>query len=263
MANTSAERHVVPGRAMTKASQPGLLTHPRTGIASLLALLIAACAYPGFAAGSLAADAGPTCASGHTLFRSGPVRAFETTAPGNLQEAYVCPSPSARPVVIDDPGPAVELEAGDFHLRGARLGFELEDIGLGAGGVETDLGWVDLQTGEVAVGLLDGGQETPENGPLPADLSLVSYAFAPDGATALIVGVKCEVVAVLPARAKPSGDGYRLGPLLVLFTARHGGLIHWSIAINATDVTWLTVNGKKGSAPLSGGSTTTSPTKGC
>jgi hypothetical protein len=266
MPDTSADRHGVPGRAVTQSSlsHSGPLTDPRTWIASLLAVLIAAGAYLGCAAGSVAADAAPTCASGQTLFRSGPVRAFEITDASNDQEALVCPNPSTKPIVIDDGGPAVEVEAGDFHLRGVRLGFELEDIGLGAGGVDTELGWVDLQTGEVAIGLLDGGQETPENGPLPADLALVSYAFAPDGTTAMIAGAKCEVVAILPARAKPNADGYSLGPLSILFTARHGGLIHWSIAVNATTVTWRTVNGTKGSALRSGGSTgIASPNKGC
>jgi hypothetical protein len=188
---------------------------------------------------------------------------FKVTDSGDQQAAFVCVSSSAKPVVIDDPGPAVGVEAWNFHIRGTRLGFELDDFGLGAGGMDTEVGWVDLQAGAVDLGLLNAGRGASKSDPLLPD-DLVSYAFAPDGTTAVIAGTTCEVVAVLPVRAKPFDYGYRLGPPLVVFTAHHGGLVHWSIAINATTVTWRTVNGKKGSAPRSGGSTgTASHTGGC
>ncbi len=110
------------------------------------------------------------------------------------------------------------------------------------------LGWVDLQTGEVAPDPLNPGTHS-----LRPDY-LISYAFAPDGTMAVIAGTNCEVVAVLPVRAKPFADVYRLGPPLTFFTAHTGRLVHWSIAISATTVTWRTLDGRKGSALRSGGS---------
>ncbi|HEY1776658.1 MAG TPA: hypothetical protein VGG41_10915 [Solirubrobacteraceae bacterium] len=194
----------------------------------------------------------PTCQSGQTLFLSGAVRAFKMTDSSDQQAAFVCSSASAAPVVIDNPGPAVQVEAGDFHIRGGRLGFVLSDFGLGTGpGGDTELGWVDLQTGEVALGLLNAG---PGNGPPQLPDDVVSYAFAPDGTTAVIAGTTCEVVATLAVRARPDGGGYRLGLPVVLFTARHGGLVHWSITITTTTVKWRGADGAKGSAPLLGGS---------
>ncbi len=226
-----------------------------------LALTASACAL--FAVGSTAATGAPsatTCRSGRTLFASGAVRAFEVTDTDENEEAFVCVSPSAEPVVIDDPGPAIEVDVGDFHIRGARLGFEIDDLGLGAGGgFNLALRWIDLQTSEVALDSLDatGGS----NGFLLPDY-LISYAFAPNGTMAVIAGTKCEVVAVLLLRPKPFSDAYRLGPPRIVFTAHHGGLIHWSIAITATTVTWRTINGTKGSARWIG-ATTTSPAGGC
>jgi hypothetical protein len=165
------------------------------------------------------------------------------------QEVFVCASSSAEPVVIDNPGPAIEVDVGDFHIRGVRLGFEIDDDGEGAADTTNIvLGWIDLQTGEVALDPLNPGTHS-----LLPDY-LISYAFAPNGTMAVIAGTSCEVVAILPLRAKPFADVYRLGPPLVLFTAHHGSLLHWSIAITATTVTWRTLNGTKGSAPRSGGS---------
>jgi hypothetical protein len=228
-------------------------------------LALTASAYVLFAAGSTAAigaPSAPTCRTGRTLFASGPVRAFEVPDSNGNQEAFVCASPSAAPVVIDNPGPAIEVDVGDFHIRGARLGFEIDDLGLGAGGgFNLALGWIDLQTSEVALDPLNASGDS--NGFLLPDY-LISYAFAPNGTMAVIAGTKCEVVAVLPLRAKPFSDVYRLGPPRIVFTAHHGELIHWSIAITATTVTWRTINGTKGSARWVGGSTvTTSPTGGC
>lgn len=226
-------------------------------------LVITASASLCFAVGSTAAvgaSSAPSCLSGQTLFASGAVRAFKITDSNENQEILVCASSSSEPVVIDNPGPATEVDADDFHLRGVRLGFEIDEQGEGAV-LTTDiaLGWVDLQTGEVAFDYLNQGAHArvPE-------YSLISYAFAPDGTMAVIAGAKCEVVAVLPLRAKPFGDVFRLGPAQILFTAHHGGLIHWSVAVTATTVTWRTINGTEGSARWAGpSSTTTSPTGGC
>jgi len=246
--------------APTGRSYSARLNSPRLWNASLAALLAASVciALPG---GSIAAatPAAPTCHSGRTLFASGAVRAFKVTDSNQNQEALVCASPSAVPVVIDNPGPAIGVDIGDFHLRGARLGFEFDNEGLGAAATNDNvLGWIDLQTGEVALDPLNPGTHS-----LLPDY-LISYAFAPNGTMAVIAGTSCEVVAVLPVRAKPFADVYRLGPPLVLFTAHHGELIHWSIAITATTVTWRTVNGRKSSAPWVGrGTGTTHHTGGC
>jgi hypothetical protein len=83
-----------------------------------------------------------------------------------------------------------------------------------------------------------------------------SYAFAPDGATAVIVGTNCQIVAVLPVRAT-GGGGFTLGRALTVFTAHHGGLAPWSVALTPTRVTWRTARGKPESALRSGGSTGT------
>jgi hypothetical protein len=232
---------------------------------SLAVLLIAATICLGLTSGSIAAAGppAPTCRSGRTLFASGAVRAFKATDSNENQEVFVCASSSAEPVVIDNPGPAIEVDVGDFHIRAGRLGFEIDDMGLGAGGgTNLALGWMDLQTGEVAIDPLDaGGNSNPS--PLLPDYP-ISYAFAPDGTMAVIAGTGCELVAILPIRAKPFADVYRLGPPRVVFTAHHGNLIHWSIAITATTVKWRTLNGTKGSAPRSGGSIRTrSHTGGC
>jgi hypothetical protein len=208
-------------------------------------LLSAAAVCLAAAGGSIASADGPrqaSCQTGRTLFSSGAVRAFKVTDRSDDQEAFVCPSPSAKPIAIDDPGPAVEIEAGNFHLRGVRLGFELDDFGLGTGAGDTRVGWVDLQSGDVAVGTVNAGRGASKSDPLlPADL--ISYAFAPDGTMAVIAGTNCEVVAVLPLAARPVEGVYGLGPPLVVFTARHGGLVHWSIAVTATAVRWRSVRG--------------------
>jgi len=217
------------------------------------ALLVSAIVCAGLAGGSITAvgaPSAPTCRSGQTLFASGAVRAFQVTDSNANQEAFVCVSASAEPVVIDNPGPAIGVQAYNFHIRGARLGFEIYDVGLGMGGSNSEIGWVDLQTGEVAIG--------------PADVlnDPIGYAFAPDGTIAVIAGTSCEVVAVLQLRAKPFADVYRLGSPRIVFTAHHGGLVHWSIAITATTVTWRTVSGTKSTAPWVGSSTGTTPHAG-
>ncbi|MGA3362257.1 MAG: hypothetical protein ABSD82_09525 [Solirubrobacteraceae bacterium] len=226
-------------------------------------LALTASAYVLFAAGSTAAigaPSAPTCRSGRTLFASGAVRAFKVTDSNENQEILVCASSLSEPVVIDSPGPATEVDADDFHIRGPRLGFEVDEVGEGAV-LTTDiaLGWVDLQTGEVAFDYLDSGahDRVPE-------YDLISYAFAPDGTMAVIAGAKCEVVAVLPLLAKPFGDVFRLGPPQIVFTAHHGELVHWSIAVTATTVTWGTINGTRSSARWVGTSSTATPsTSGC
>jgi hypothetical protein len=224
-------------------------------------LALAASAYVLFAAGSTAAigaSSAPTCRSGRTVFASGAVRAFKVTDSNENQEILVCASSSSEPVVIDNPGPATEVDADDFHIRGARLGFEIDEVGEGAV-LTTDiaLGWVDLQTGEVAFDYLNSG--TDDRVP---SYDLISYAFAPDGTMAVIAGAKCEVVAVLPLLAKPFGDVFRLGPPEIVFTAHHGGLVHWSIAVTATTVTWGTISGTKSSARWVGTSSTTTSSTG-
>jgi hypothetical protein len=226
-------------------------------------LVVGATAFLLFAAGSTAAAGTPsatTCRSGNTLFASGAVRAFKVTDSNENQEILVCASFSLQPVVLDSPGPAVEVDADDFHIRGARLGFEIDEEGEGAVlTIGIALGWVDLQTGEVALDYLNSGTHD-----LLPKYALISYAFAPDGTMAVIAGMKCEVVAVLPLRPKPFGDIYRLGPQRILFVAHHGGLIHWSLAITRTTVTWRTVTGTTGSARWIGtAATTPSPSGGC
>jgi hypothetical protein len=95
------------------------------------------------------------------------------------QEVFVCASSSAEPVVIDNPGPAIEVDVGDFHIRGVRLGFEIDDDGEGAADTTNIvLGWIDLQTGEVALDPLNPGTHS-----LLPDY-LISYAFAPNGTPA-------------------------------------------------------------------------------
>jgi hypothetical protein len=238
------------------------LSRPRLGGASLAALLIAASAYLAFVAGSTASagdPSQPTCQSGRTLFANGMVRAFQATESNAGQAVFVCASPTAVPVVIDNPGPAIGVDAGDFHVRGARLGFEFDNEGLGARVTNDNvLGWMDLQTDEVALDPLNPGTHE-----LLPDY-LISYAFAPNGTMAVIAGSSCEVVAVLPIRAKPFSDVYRLGPPLAVFTAHHGRLVHWSIAITATTVRWRTLDGREGSAPRFRGSLRTgSHSGGC
>jgi hypothetical protein len=247
----------IPGPRHTTA-----LNRPRTWSTSFAAVLVSATVCLGLvgSAIALATPSAPTCQSGQTLFASGAVRAFKVTETNENQEAFVCVSSSAEPVVIDNPGPAIEVDVGDFHIRGTHLGFEIYDTGLGAGGgTDLVLGWVDLQTGELALDPLNVDGNSMRT--LLPDY-LISYAFAPDGTMAVIAGASCEVVAVLPIRAKPLDNAYRLGRPQILFTAHAGGLIHWSIAITATTVTWRTINGAKRSLPRSGGSTTTTPPSG-
>ena len=236
----------------------------RTGRACHAGLLVAvtACLALATSVGEANGSPHPTCQSGQTLFSRGAVRAFKVSGPAD-QEAFVCSGPSSTPVAIDDPGPATEVIVGNFHIRGTRLGFEYEDVGLGAGGSDTGIGWVDLRSGEVRIGLLNAGQGASKSEPRlpPAE---VGYAFAPDGTTAVIAGTACEVVAVLPVRATPDEGGYTLGFPVVVFTARHGGLYHWSVAITQTAVTWETVDGARHSAALpAAGARTGSPTGGC
>ncbi len=213
--------------------------------------------------GSLAAAQRPfqaTCRSGRTLFHHGGIRAFsvsffDVADHGEHHEALACLGRSRKPLVIYDPGPFNFVQAGRFRIVGHRLGFVIHDQGF-ANGSETDVGSVDLPTRGVRLGLLNAGENAGPNDPLlPEDA--IAYAFAPDGATAVIAGTACQIVAVLPVAGI-----HRLGPPVVLFTAAHGGLVARSIAINPTAVTWRTATGSPGSAPRSAPATR-SPTGGC
>jgi hypothetical protein len=188
------------------------------------------------------------------VFQDAAVRVFDwsfydAVDKGAHEQILICLGRSPRPSVLYDAGPFNFIDAGDFHIVGNRLGFVAHDEGFGAG-AETDVGWVDVRTGYVRFGELDGG----ESAKLLPDKS-IGYAFAPDGTTAVITGTTCQVVAVLPVKANPRNAVYRLGPAAVLFAATNGGLDPRSIAVTATTVTWRTVNGTPDSAPLSGGST--------
>jgi hypothetical protein len=126
----------------------------------------------------------PTCRSGSTLFHHGQVRAFrvsfyDAADRGQHQEALVCLHRSGKPVVIFDPGPFNSVQAGRFHVVGSRLGFVIHDQGF-ANGSETDVGWVDLRSGAVAIGLLNAGENPEATDPLlPEDA--IGYAFAANG----------------------------------------------------------------------------------
>jgi hypothetical protein len=231
-------------------------------VASLLAI--------GLASSSIAATDGQfraTCRSGRTLFHDGPVRAFhvsfyDAVHRGEEQELLACVVGSAKPVVIYDPGPFNYVQGRGFQIIGHRLGFVAYDQGF-ANGSEVDVGWLDLQTRTVKFGLLNAGVNAGPHDPLlPADQ--IGYTFAADGTTAVIAGRSCQVVAVLPVRRKPFEQVYGLGPPVVLYTASAGGLNPASIQVNATAVTWQTITGTAGSAPLSGSpADTTSRTGGC
>jgi hypothetical protein len=231
--------------------------------------LAAAVAILGFGLVSTATAATqfhPTCRSGHTLFQTAAVRAFhvsfyEDDVKGQHQEILVCVPRWHRPLVLDDPGPFNDVRAGNFHLIGNRLGFVSYDEGFDNGS-ETDVGWFNLVTGWTRVGLLNAGVNAGKHDPLLPD-DPVAYTIAPDGAMAVIAGHPCQAVALFPMRANVPKFGYGLGPLSVLFTAPHGGLDPTSLAITSTDVTWQTLGGTPGMAPLSGGAITTSQTGGC
>jgi hypothetical protein len=229
---------------------------PRT---SLAALLGAASLSLGLASASTASTKRPprpTCRSGHTLFQRAGVRVFDWSFydaldKGPDEQIRICLPRSPRPSVLYDAGPFNSVDAGDFRIIGDRLGFVAHDEGFGAGAA-TDVGWVDVRTGYVRFGALDEG----ESANLLPDKS-VGYAVAPDGATAVITGTTCQVVAVLAVKPNPGNAINRLGPAAVLFIAPNGGLARRSIAITATSVTWRTLSGAPESSPRSGGSTAT------
>jgi hypothetical protein len=228
----------------------GLLAPTRAQLVTLAALLGAAILSLGLASGSNAAATSPpppTCQSGRTLFQHGAVRVFhvsfyDTSVSGRHEQVLICRGGSPRPQVLYDAGPFNFVGAGDFAIRGDRLGFVAHDLGFGAGS-ETDIGWIDLRTGHIALGVLDGG----ENATLLAG-GAIGYAIAPNGTAAVISGTSCQVVAVLGATAKTDTYGYSLGPASVLYLARQGGLERSSIAITHTSVTWRTAGGSRASA---------------
>jgi hypothetical protein len=196
----------------------------------------------------------PTCSSGRTLLEQGGIRAFKVTfedrsVNGEHQEALVCLRHSVNPRVLYDPGPFCALQVRDLHILGYRLGFVADVEGFDNGS-ETDVGWLDLRSGKTRFGLLNAGVNADRRDPLLPD-DQIAYAFAPDGATAVIAGNVCQVVAVLDVRAKLFEDNYTLGPPVVLYTAPAGGLDPQSLAINATTGTWATADGTVSSAPRS------------
>jgi hypothetical protein len=209
----------------------------------------------------------PTCQSGRTLFERSAVRVFffssyDAIDKGIHQRILICLGHAIKPSVLYDNGPFNGVSAYDFHILGRRLGFVADDEGI-SNGSETDIGWVDLRTGDVRQGALNAGVNADRRDPrLP--LGSVGYAIDHEGTVAVITGHTCQVVAILPVRAKPFEYGYRLGPPLVRVTAPKGGLDPSSVAITATAITWRTVGGAAGSVPRSGGSTgTRSQTGGC
>ncbi|HEX4034778.1 MAG TPA: hypothetical protein VHX66_10070 [Solirubrobacteraceae bacterium] len=151
------------------------------------------------------------------------------------QEALACAAGSSTPIVIANPGPANQLEIGDFRFFGERLGFDEFVIGLGAGGSSTAVGWVNLQTREIRVGLLNSSAHS--------NYDLRAYAVAPDGATAIIADTQRETLEVLPVRA------HGLGSPVVVCTTTKGRLAPNSLAITTTTVSWRTAGGTPGSAP--------------
>ncbi|MGA2469641.1 MAG: hypothetical protein ABSG64_03005 [Solirubrobacteraceae bacterium] len=209
----------------------------------------------------------PTCRAGRTLFRDGPVRAFHVSFydradKGDHQEILACIPGPGKPVVLYDPGPFNYVQASDFHIIGHRLGFVAYDQGF-ANGSEVDVGWLDLWTRDVRFGLLNAGVNAGPHDPLLPD-NPIDYAIAADGTTAVLAGRACQVVAILRVRRKLLEHFYGLGPPLVIFTAANGGLKPTSIQINAETVTWQTVTGTPGSAPLSANPPEApSPTGGC
>jgi hypothetical protein len=236
-------------------------------LAPTIAILALAVAITAITATTAAATQfHPTCRSGRTLFHTPAVRAFhvsfyENDVKGQHQEILACVPRWHKPFVLDDPGPFNAVQADDFHIIGDRLGFVTYDEGF-ANGSETDIGWFNLVTGHVRFGLLNAGVNADKHDPLLPD-DPVAYTIAPDGTTAVITGHPCQVVAVLPVRTNVPKFGYGLGPVSVLFTAPTGGLAPASLEITPTDVTWQTLTGTPGSAPLSGPSITTSQTGGC
>lgn len=188
----------------------------------------------------------PTCRSGRTLFRHGLIRAFKVTFydavdHGQHQELLVCLARSRRPIVVYDPGPFNYVHGRGFRLLGTRLGFLVHDQGFDNGS-ETDVGWIDLRTGAVRFGLVNAGENAGPGDPLlPEDA--VAYAFAPDGAAAVIAGSSCQVVALLPVRSKPQHGFYGLGPPAILFAAPTGDLDRGSLVVTLTQVSWRTLAG--------------------
>jgi hypothetical protein len=203
----------------------------------VVAAILAGCLVLGSSA-SAGASVRWTCTTGRTLFDRDSVRVFMVNA--GQQEALVCPAGSSNPLVIANPGPANELQIGDFRFFGDRLGFDDSVVGLGAGGSSTSVGWVNLQTGEVRVGLLNASEH--------ANYDLRAYAVAPDGATAIIADTRRETVAVLPVRA------HDLGSPVVVCTTTKDRLAPNSLAITTTTVSWRTAGGTPGSAPRPTGS---------
>jgi hypothetical protein len=239
----------------------------RTLPATVLALAILGSQPLGTSVASVKAAIPPTCQSGRTLFARSAVRVFffssyDAIDKGIHQRILICLGHAIKPSVLYDNGPFNGVGAYDFHILGSRLGFVADDEGI-SNGSETDIGWVDLRTGDVRKGALNAGVDADRKDPL-LPLGSIGYAIDPEGTVAVITGHACQVVAVLPVRAKPFEYAYRLGPPLVRFTAPKGGLDPSSVAISATTISWQTVGGAPGSVPRSGGSTgTRSQTGGC
>jgi hypothetical protein len=219
----------------------------RVSGAVLAALLIAA----GGALGSAAQGSAATCRSGKTLFHSGHVRAFSvkriyhdrTVGNSPFYDVYVCRPGRAKPQRIYETSPYNYFTPSNFRLFGARLGFQLYELGYGNGS-QTTLGWVDVQSGVVRIGAINDGENAGPGDPLVPD-DAVSYAIAPDGAVALIGGKSSE-----PQRVAELPIGPRaFGKLKVIFDAPGGGLDRGSIAIDAATISWRTKVGAAASAP--------------
>jgi hypothetical protein len=234
---------------------------------AVLAFAILGFQAVGTSVAAVNAATAPTCQSGHTLFERSAVRVFffssyDAIDKGIHQRILACLAHSKKPFALYDEGPFNGVGAYDFHILGNRLGFVADDQGI-SNGSETDIGWVDLRSGDVRYGALNAGENADKKDPL-LPLGSIGYAIDPHGTVAVITGHACQVVAVLPVRAKPFEYGYRLGPPLVRFTAPKGGLDPSSVAITATTVTWRSVGGAPAEVPRSGGLTgTLSQTGGC
>lgn len=204
----------------------------------------------------------PTCRSGKTLFHRGKVRAFhvrfyDREVRGDHEQILACRG-SRRPLKLFDPGPFNSVRAERFALTGARLGFVVHAQGMGNGS-QTDVGWADLRTRTVRRGTINAGENAGTGDPLLPEDHL-RYAIAADGAMALIAGSRCQVVAVLPLRS-----ARRLGPPVVMYTARDGGLDASSIALSDSAVSWRTTSGAPSTVDRAPAGRTSDgdPTGGC